>query len=232
MFITLYFRGYEVVLQAARSMAQDGNTAPIVRIEQPENNAVYPANTLVSYDIRVSDKEDGESRYDEIPSDRVFLELRFVKYSIKPGDRITHAAVEAGLTMMMRSDCFNCHQFKSRHIGPSFSDIAVRYERNRDAGKLATHIVKGSKGIWGAETMPAHPDLSEEAASQIAEWILAAGRVKGLDYAKGKTGSFRTTLPAEEVRGSFLLRAMYTDNGSPAGGDSLTGHDSIIVHCH
>lgn len=215
------------------AIAQDRNTHPIVKIEEPENNAVYPANTLVRYNINVSDKEDGESRYDEIPSDKIFLEVRFVKNSIKSGHRIRHAAVEPrGLTRMMRSDCFNCHEFKSRHIGPAFTDIAIRYETKGDTGILATHIMKGSKGIWGEETMPAHPDLDKKAAREIAEWILAAGRMKDVDYIKGKTGAFRTTLPADEPRGSFILKALYTDEGSPGVGDFLTGYDSIIIHSH
>ena len=215
-----------------RPSSQQRNTPPTVIIKEPAHNAVYPANALVKYSVEVSDKEDGESRYDEIASDRIFLELTAIENSSKSNDRPRDTAIDRhGLTLMMRSDCFNCHQFRSRNIGPSFSQIALKYDRHREAETIAMRIKKGSTGLWGEEIMPAHPDLSDEETINIAEWILTYGRVENLDYVKGKSGTFRTTLPAGQSSGSFLITAMYTDNGVSGNEDILTGYDSIIVHC-
>jgi len=55
------------------------NHLPVVKINLPKNNSAFRSNALVSYDISVSDKEDGESKYQEINSKEVFLEIKYVK---------------------------------------------------------------------------------------------------------------------------------------------------------
>jgi cytochrome c len=38
---------------------------------------------------------------------------------------------------------------------------------------LATKIMKGGAGVWGAIPMPANPQVSAEEAKKLADWILA-----------------------------------------------------------
>jgi cytochrome c len=225
------FRGGYISLRPTQPSSQQRNTAPIVKINEPGHQGVYSANTLVSYSVSVSDKEDGDSRYDEIPSNSIFLELSFHQNSLNSNEGAKHKAIDRhGLTLMMRSDCFNCHQFKSRNIGPAFSQIAMKYESQRDAHALAARIMNGSTGLWGEEIMPAHPDLSEEQTLSVVQWILKYGGTETLDYVRGKSGTFPTTLPRGKSTGYFIVRAMYTDNGTD-GNNVLTGYDSVIVHC-
>src|SRR6202012_289357 len=77
-----------------------------------------------------------------------------------------------GLTLMARSNCFNCHQFNGRLIGPSLADIARPYPATpATIDTLTRRIKEGSTGIWGIDKMPSHPELSPEDIRAMAQWI-------------------------------------------------------------
>lgn len=216
------------------------NIPPTVKIQHPAHNSIHPRNALVRYAITVSDPEDGESVYDEIPSDRIFLEVRFedgraivadTAHAVSSQTRAA-GAINLGLALVMKSDCFNCHQFRQRSIGPSFEEIASRYSAQRySSDTLATRIIGGSKGIWGEAIMPAHPEFSKENAKKIATWILRTAETQYVDYVRGKHGTFRTISPPGR-EGFLVLKALYADNGG-AGNvwDFQTGTDSVLVRC-
>ena len=211
--------------------AQSRNNAPVVTIVAPKNNSAFPLNSLIQYSISVSDREDGESKYDEVASDKIFLEIKFIK---GPADSSGAAKMfpetePEGLTLMKNSDCFTCHQFNSTLIGPSFRDIARRYsEHSGKTTDVVRRITEGSKGLWGQAVMPAHPDISPEAAVKIAAWILHHGANPMLNYLAGKEGSFRLTKPPGDQGGFFALRASYTDKGIH-GSEKLRGQDVVTI---
>jgi cytochrome c len=199
---------------------------------EPKANSVHPAHSLVRYSISVSDKEDGESRFDEIPADKILLEVEFIEGW--PGTRKEKKIMleqPSGLRWIKKSDCFSCHQFRSRLIGPSFQEIATRYADEPNAKLLlASSITNGSKAVWGEAIMPAHPDISLEASREIAEWILKTGLSKDLNYLPGKEGSFRTDSPPERRKGFFRLKATYEDNGTEGNlNNSLSGYDVVMI---
>lgn len=218
---------------SAFETGQQKNSPPVVKIVEPKSNSVHPINTLVRYSIMVSDKEDGESKYDEIPTRKILLEIKFVEGSPESwkDPKLPSTQTAPGLGHIKNSDCLTCHQFRSRLIGPSFHEIATRYSKSPDARHtLATRIAAGSKGIWGDEMMPAHPDVSRDAALEIVDWIMENGINSNLNYLPGKEGSFRTALPAKADAGFFVLTASYTDTGSPGlPAEGHTGNDVVIV---
>ena len=55
------------------------NQAPVVKIISPKINSSYRENAQVAYKISVSDKEDGESKYQEINPKEVLLKVEYVK---------------------------------------------------------------------------------------------------------------------------------------------------------
>jgi cytochrome c len=184
----------------------------------------------------VSDPEDGESKYDEIPSDDVLLQLIYIKGTVRNCDCYEDVIPEepVGLSLMRNSDCFTCHQFKTKLIGPSFQEIAARYASKTSArALLASRIKEGSMGVWGDIMMPGHPEISKEAANNIVDWVLQKGDKPGLNYLIGKEGSLRLEIPTGSGRGYFLLHAMYTDRGVPdKPEEKLTGSDIIVVQHH
>lgn len=72
-------------------------------------------------------------------------------------------------------NCMACHSMDKKLVGPSFKDIAAKYASDKTAGdKLATKIIKGGSGVWGAIPMPANPQVNEADAKKLAAWVLAA----------------------------------------------------------
>lgn len=80
----------------------------------------------------------------------------------------------AGAALARDKNCLACHQVDSRRVGPPFASVAQRYGPPgglRDY--LAQSIRHGGRGKWGAVPMPAQPQVSEQEANQLADWILA-----------------------------------------------------------
>ena len=209
------------------------NNPPKVKITRPPNNSIHPLNSVISYSISVSDPEDGDSKYNEIPSNDVLVQLMFVEGALKDCDCYDEVFPDEplGLNLIKNSDCFTCHQFKSKLIGPSFQEVAARYASRPSADKLlATRIREGSEGTWGEVIMPGHPDISHDAATKMAEWILQKGNKPEFNYLVGSEGSLKLEVPNASRKGYFLVRAMYTDKGLPdKPGENLAGSDIIVL---
>ena len=217
----------------ASTERQITNSPPVVKLTQPASNSTYDPDVMVKYAISVSDKEDGASRFDEIPSDKIFLEIRFFAAppATREGEKSGFATDDSGLARIKKSDCFTCHQFRTQLIGPSFMAIAKRYADNKDAKAILTaSIRRGSQDVWGKAIMPAHTEITDHEAGEIAAWILKAGSDENLNYVVGKEGAFRLTLPPNASTGYFLLTATYADSGLPGQPDrSLAGYDTVMI---
>jgi cytochrome c len=80
---------------------------------------------------------------------------------------------QADSAMATKNGCMACHAVDRKLLGPSYQDIAKKYQGQADAPvKLAKKIQSGGAGVWGPIPMPAHPRLSETDARTLAEWIL------------------------------------------------------------
>ena len=79
----------------------------------------------------------------------------------------------ADMQLATSKNCLGCHAVASKLVGPSFKDIAAKYGDQADAPeKLATKIIKGGGGVWGAIPMPANTQVSPADAQKLVAWIL------------------------------------------------------------
>ena len=70
-------------------------------------------------------------------------------------------------------NCMACHAVANKLVGPAYRDVAKKYAADPSAvDKLATKIVKGGSGVWGAVPMPANPQVNEAEAKKLAAWVL------------------------------------------------------------
>ena len=80
---------------------------------------------------------------------------------------------QKGLELVGKSDCLTCHKVSEKNIGPAYKDVAAKYENTDENVKmLATKIIKGGQGVWGAIPMTPHTSLSEADAEQMVKYIL------------------------------------------------------------
>jgi cytochrome c len=71
-------------------------------------------------------------------------------------------------------NCMACHAADKKLVGPSYKDVAKKYAGDAKAlDMLATKIIKGGSGVWGAIPMPANPQVSEADARKLAAWVLS-----------------------------------------------------------
>lgn len=214
---------------------QTVNHRPVVKIIIPKDGSTFAWNAQIRYEIRVSDKEDGDSRYQEITPSEVFLEVRYEPDPSKISSDTIQAAQpdQPGLAAIRTSNCVTCHAFDATVIGPSFVAISRKYtgtESNIDS--LAKHIIDGSTGIWGNVTMPTHPDLTENQAQSIVRWIMKNASDPDLNYYTGLQGVVRLRRPGKsKPNGVFIFTASYTDHGTKTDPNHrLRGEDIVVIH--
>ena len=217
---------------AAVGASTQTNHPPVVKIEAPANNTTIPVNNPISYQIHVSDQEDGDSRYDEINTKEVLLELALQGPTGKSAGSTSHAgtrAIDSALTIMATNNCFNCHQFNAKSLGPSFYDIAKRYSFTiAYTDTLTRRIKEGSSGIWGrVEKMPSHPELSAAAIRSTVRWVLQSAARSDRAWFFGTTGILH--FPSNRP-GTYTLKAVYTDHGvKEQPSPRLTRADQITI---
>ncbi len=87
-----------------------------------------------------------------------------------------HAQVnpDAAKALAEKNLCLACHKVEGKLLGPSFRDVAKKYQGVADAqAKLAANIKKGGKGVWGTVPMPPTAGVSDEDLKTMAAWILS-----------------------------------------------------------
>jgi cytochrome c len=78
-----------------------------------------------------------------------------------------------GLEKVKGSDCTGCHQVDRKLIGPSYADVAAKYENTEEnVALLAQKVIAGGVGVWGEIPMSAHPNLTEEDAKDMVRYVL------------------------------------------------------------
>jgi cytochrome c len=77
-----------------------------------------------------------------------------------------------GLELIAKSDCLTCHKVSDKLTGPSYRDVAAKYENTpENVTLLAGKIIKGGQGVWSTIPMTPHATLSEADAEQMVKYI-------------------------------------------------------------
>jgi cytochrome c len=213
---------------------QQENAPPVVKILTPKNNSVFDFDSQINYQVTVSDKEDGNSKYDEINVKEVLLEVRYIANKSKLTASLNKGVQPdpPGLAIMRTSNCFNCHNFNSKAMGPSFYEINKKYPATKaNTDTLVKHIRDGSSGAWAKEKMPTHPELTTDEIKSTVQWILKHAADADDNYFIGTEGTFRIKPPAKP-NGAYLLTASYVDHGlkTAPGNQRLKGGDMVVIY--
>ncbi len=84
------------------------------------------------------------------------------------------ADAEKALELIAGSDCMACHAIDRKLIGPSYEEVAAKYEATDAVIDTLIHkIQKGGTGNWGNIPMTPHPDLSDADAKTMVHYILS-----------------------------------------------------------
>lgn len=78
-----------------------------------------------------------------------------------------------GLEKLKASDCTSCHMVDRKIVGPSYAEVAAKYESTEEnVNMLAAKVIAGGVGVWGEIAMPPHPSVSEEDAKDMVRYVL------------------------------------------------------------
>ncbi len=197
-----------------------GNDPPVVRVDlSGGNQTFFFRDDTLRYAVEVMDKEDGSLEDGSIKPSQVQINVNYMPmaYDVvashiakqKTGMKeISHP----GSILIKQQDCQSCHTPDKKSIGPSYRDIAGKYQNNdRNTDTLVNRIIRGGSGVWGNFAMSAHPELSRSDARTIVGYILSVA-----DTQKTKTlplkGMYRLSVPEKtSPYGSFVVRAFYRD---------------------
>ena len=90
-----------------------------------------------------------------------------------PAPKVVADPIAEGKSLIEGSDCLGCHKVNETLIGPSYKEVAAKYENTpENVEMLADQIINGSSGVWGNVPMPAH-GFSKENAKFMAQYILS-----------------------------------------------------------
>jgi len=200
-----------------------GNEPPVLTLEMPKSNkSFYVANKPFSYDIKVSDKEDGSLGKGIDPENVAvsidYLAEGFDKNMIAMGHRSADASVAfaAGKKLIQGSDCMACHSVDKKSIGPTYRDVANKYKGDNSAlEKLTKKVISGGSGVWGETAMAGHPQLSTADASEMVKYILNIANEKTKAKSLPVSGTYVAKAPASDKnKGVYIVRAAYEDQGA------------------
>jgi cytochrome c len=206
-----------------------GNDAPEVAIRINGNQSFYFPGLPVQYEVLIDDKND-TSKIKDIKD--LFVSASYMEGSDKAISQGHQQISETvmGKNLLYSLDCKTCHKVAEKSIGPSFADVAKRYQKDGSAGAmLVQKIIKGGSGNWGEVAMAAHPNLKEEDARLMVNWIRSLASADA-----GKSLPAKGTLSAslnQPVKDNSVLSisAIYSDKGGN-NIKPLTGSNGVVLY--
>ena len=79
-----------------------------------------------------------------------------------------------GEKLISTSDCLTCHKVDAKIVGPSYIDVANKYEAtDENIEMLANKVIKGGAGAWGEIPMAPHPAISIDDAKEMVKYVLS-----------------------------------------------------------
>jgi len=132
-----------------------------------------------------------------------------------------------GRYWMEKSDCVTCHEIDKNTVGPSFHQIAIRYQNEESViSQLIRKVKNGGTGVWGNSIMNAHPGLEENEIKTMLDYIfslkptenkvqVAPPDIKNqiIKYVKPGFGA-----PLEGVHPSYDVQTIHKNNFKPRVG--------------
>lgn len=90
-------------------------------------------------------------------------------------DLSQNPAYQEGLAIVSKSAnlCLTCHKIEEKVTGPSYRDVANKYDNTEEnISMLAKKVKNGGSGVWGEVAMPPNPVITEEEAAKAVRYIL------------------------------------------------------------
>lgn len=82
--------------------------------------------------------------------------------------------IAQGEALINSNDCKTCHTIENRIVGPSYNEVAAKYEFTQaNISSLSEKVIAGGAGTWGDIPMTPHPNLSKADSEKMVYFILS-----------------------------------------------------------
>lgn len=217
-----------------------GNEPPVVRFDITKGNSsfFFPGKSI-GYEVTVNDKEDGSLANKKILPGQVSVSTNYLsegfnltKIAQKQLSVDASAQYATAISLINKGDCKACHAVKEKMLGPSFTDVALKYKGNTTAiNTISRKIVNGGSGTWGDASMPAHPTLADSDVKSMVKYILSLAEAPKPAKTLPVKGSYVTEIPkGDNTEGSFIFRAAYTDKGTKTAAAQSSEMTVVLRH--
>lgn len=203
-----------------------GNEHPKVDILLSGNKSFYFPGKPVNYQVVVTDKGA------VVNKSRIYVSNTYTEGLDLAGAQLGHqqaAQSLVGKSLMMKSDCAACHKVSTKSIGPAFTLVSTKYQKNSKAiSYISNKILKGGGGVWGEVPMPAHPTMKETEAKQIAEWIMSLSATATSKPSLPAAGKIIPPATVNKNKPVMAIKATYSDMGVAALGLKSLSATNVI----
>lgn len=214
-----------------------GNEPPVISFDWEGNRSFYWGMPAKAYRVMVEDREDGSLKDGGILPEQVivtwdFLKEGFDKIEASEGHQQTENTVQfIGQNLAVKSGCNACHGVDNASVGPSYSDVANRYETNAGAAKLLVQkVINGGSGVWGERLMPSHSHLQESDIVQIVDYILSLSPNAAINLKNRREIEGMVNLNQHNNQGIYILTASYRDKGANGIAPILRREQLVLRH--
>lgn len=207
-----------------------GNAKPDVKVELTGNSTFYWPGDKLEYTVVVKDEEDGIVG-NGINEEDVSFKIEYISEGLdltQAAQTTGHQVVSKGLSLISESDCQSCHKLNEKSIGPSYTDVALRY-KSTDANieMLSNKVINGGAGNWGEQAMAAHPSLPKKDAEEMIKYILSVADQKEIETFE-LADEYRFNGSPLTKEGVYVFNASYEDKGAN-GMAAIEDVDRVIL---
>ncbi len=80
----------------------------------------------------------------------------------------------ADMALAQAKGCTACHQVETKLVGPSYKEVAAKYQGDANAkAMLIGKVRNGGVGAWGEIMMPPNTTASDAELDTLITWVLA-----------------------------------------------------------
>jgi cytochrome c len=163
-----------IACNSSTQNASKSDSTVVIATDTSEVIHVADSTTSVSTVAAVSENKVVEEKVAEPTASKpVVKEIQPVAV-VKAVENTDNADIKKGELLISKSDCFACHKVQDKLLGPSYKDVANKYDKTKaNIDYLVNKVKTGGSGVWGAVPMSPHPALSDEDARAMILYVLS-----------------------------------------------------------
>jgi cytochrome c len=165
-----------IACNSSSKNASESDTSSLLSADSTEVGVVADSTVSVTVNTVEASQEkiNPEVKVSEVKAVKpVVIETQPVAV-VKAVENTENADIKKGELLISKSDCFACHKVQDKLLGPSYKDVANKYENTKsNIDYLVNKVKNGGSGVWGQIPMSPHPALSDDDARAMISYVLS-----------------------------------------------------------